>query len=391
MFLSRLFPMAVCLLVLTTACTPTVVQQPARERFFWPIPPTEPRLEFIGVYNGSELQKLTAVDELLGIKKMAFSQPSAIAVNSKGQVFVADGHDNAIAVMDFVNESFTVLSMELNQPFGLCFDSKDNLYVVERKTRNVSVYSPEHVLLFRFGEEYFKQPVRIAVDESRDRIYVSDVKLNVVQAFNLKGEYVMTIGRPGRIALPASQVAPEVLENGLDREGEFFRPYGVGVDRDGKVYVSDQGNARVQVFEPDGRFVRTFGVRGDNDRALEFSLPMGLFIDHENRIWMTDMMKQSVMAITLDPEPELYISVYGAGGAEKSQFGFKSPVTVAVDRANRVYVADILMARISVWQYLDKPYLEKNPLPGNWMERKDIMEIWYRDSGLTPPAATPLN
>jgi DNA-binding beta-propeller fold protein YncE len=69
-------------------------------------------------------------------------------------------------------------------------------------------------------------------------------------------------------------------------DGEFSQPQGLVIDGAGNVYVSDQGNDRIQVFDPQWRFLRKWGIRGSGDG--EFSRPQGLAIDGDGDVYVSD-------------------------------------------------------------------------------------------------------
>ncbi|MDA1348959.1 MAG: NHL repeat-containing protein, partial [Chloroflexi bacterium] len=58
-----------------------------------------------------------------------------------------------------------------------------------------------------------------------------------------------------------------------DADGKLNGPAGVALDDDGNVYVSDHLNHRIQCFAPDGRYLRKWGTHGSRDG--EFDLPWG--------------------------------------------------------------------------------------------------------------------
>ena len=63
-------------------------------------------------------------------------------------------------------------------------------------------------------------------------------------------------------------------------------PQGLRFDNKGNVYVSDRDNDRIQVFDPQGRFLRKWGVTGSGDG--EFRWPQGLGIDSEGNVYVSD-------------------------------------------------------------------------------------------------------
>jgi len=66
----------------------------------------------------------------------------------------------------------------------------------------------------------------------------------------------------------------------------------IAVGRTGMVYVSDSGNGRVQVFTPQGRFIRQFGSYGSGKG--QFFLPGNLVIDGSGNVYVADNQSQTL-------------------------------------------------------------------------------------------------
>jgi len=152
---------------------------------------------------------------------------------------------------------------------------------------------------------------------------------------------------------------------GLDATDEnyiLFRPNDVALDNDGNIYVLDSGNFRVQKYDPNGMFLKTFGKKGQGPGELEN--PSALSIDAENNILVNDKgvieyLDQSgkeFKRITLDPPannthiltPSKFISgrtglsfapeilpllnIFDQNGSQLSEFG--EPVEHNIPMAN---------------------------------------------------------
>jgi DNA-binding beta-propeller fold protein YncE len=72
----------------------------------------------------------------------------------------------------------------------------------------------------------------------------------------------------------------------------------IAVGPDGKVYVSDSGNGRVQVFTPAGAFIRQVGSYGSGDG--QFQLPYDLVVDPSNDLYVTDTGLNTVSKFSPD-------------------------------------------------------------------------------------------
>ena len=122
-------------------------------------------------------------------------------------------------------------------------------------------------------------------------------------------------------------------------DGDFSGPAGIAIDASGKVYVSDQNNARVEVFTPDGGYLDQFGSGGDGNGELD--LPLGIACDAAGNLYVADYQNDRVQRFAANGT---YLGQWGATGSQNG--AFSGPVDVAIDAAGDVYVADHGNARI---------------------------------------------
>jgi DNA-binding beta-propeller fold protein YncE len=127
-------------------------------------------------------------------------------------------------------------------------------------------------------------------------------------------------------------------------EGLFNEPWGVAVGPDGLVYVTDTWNHRVQVFTPDGRFVRMWSEFLAGGVLDSFWGPRGIAVDAQNRVYVTDTGKQRV--VIFDSQGN-YLTQFGSRGMVVGQLD--EPVGIAVDSAGKVYIADTWNNRVQVF------------------------------------------
>jgi len=114
--------------------------------------------------------------------------------------------------------------------------------------------------------------------------------------------------------------------------GEFDAPHQVRLDSRGDVYIADRENKRIQVFTPQGKFIRQFG---------EGIAPYGLFITPKDELFVADGLKHEVLK--LDREGKVLLR-WGGGGREPGKFLLPHGLNVGRDGA--VYVAEITGARV---------------------------------------------
>jgi DNA-binding beta-propeller fold protein YncE len=123
--------------------------------------------------------------------------------------------------------------------------------------------------------------------------------------------------------------------------GQFVSPYGIAIDQDGNVYVSDYGSEDVQKFAPDGTWLLTFGGHGSDAGQLSFQA--GVTVAPDGTIWVADFGNARIQQFTSDGA---VLSEWSGGTSDGE--GLKGPGAVAVDAAGWMYVADTIGHRVLV-------------------------------------------
>ena len=177
---------------------------------------------------------------------------------------------------------------------GMFIDAEDNLYLPVKNNHVVLKYTREGDLLLTLGArdqpsdtgwsgDYsdpavraagpFNRPSDVGLDPQGD-MYISDRYGNArVHKFSAAGELLFSWGSPGKTA-----------------PGEFHVPHGVWVHTDGRVFVADRENHRVQIFSPDGTFLNQW---------TDFARPCDIYIDSENTMYVVEL-DAFVSIVTID-------------------------------------------------------------------------------------------
>jgi peptidylglycine monooxygenase len=213
-----------------------------------------------------------------------FQAPSAVAVDSQDRVYVFQRRGPPILVFDREGQFLSAwprVSGELEDAHHIFVGPDDGVYLADRDAHQVLKYTTNGVLQMSLGNRHraamqapFNHPSDIAVAPSGE-IYVSDGYGNSsVHRFSQDGTYVSSFGSPG------------------SGPGQFRVPHSIRVANDGRVFVCDRENHRVQVFTAAGEYI---------DQWTDFKFPMGIHIDSNQVVYVTDQVPR-VSIFNLDGE-----------------------------------------------------------------------------------------
>jgi DNA-binding beta-propeller fold protein YncE/TolB-like protein len=135
-------------------------------------------------------------------------------------------------------------------------------------------------------------------------------------------------------------------EEGRD-PGKFAAPLSLCLDKNDQIYVTDSENHRVQVFDRQGRLLRTIGRRGRGNG--EFSIPTDVAVDEEGCLYVVDSRNRRVQKF--DPNGNFLLQ-FGSSGRRGDAIQFAIPTGIAVGRGGSVYVADAKLGRIQCFDRL---------------------------------------
>ena len=124
-------------------------------------------------------------------------------------------------------------------------------------------------------------------------------------------------------------------------DGELHAPSGLAFDADDNLYVVDSRNSRVQKFTKEGAWLLSWGTEGGG--AGEFNLPWGVCLDSQGHVYVADWRNDRVQKFLPDGT---FVASFGEPGHDDGQF--HRPSSVAVDGAGHVYVADWGNERVQV-------------------------------------------
>ena len=251
----------------------------------------------------------------------------------------------------------------LNRPWGVTVNSKQQIIVAERGSGQVTIYDNR----FKKIRLFHTQGVAGVTVDDTDNIYTTDRDEHTVTKFTSNGDLLLQVSKKGsnphHFSIPCGiaynktngkiyvcdqanhriQVLNTDLsfytsfgQQGCD-EGHFNNPISVTVDLTGNMYVADFSNNRIQVFTADGAFLRTWG-----DGPLNH--PSGVAVSPTGVVFVTELDGHCISSFTSVGE-----NIQSFGGKGNSKGHFNQPAGITIDSDANIIVTDRGNGRIQVF------------------------------------------
>jgi sugar lactone lactonase YvrE len=239
-------------------------------------------------------------------KDAVFNGPAGIAIDRDGNIYTAEWKGHRVRKITPAGVVTTLAGSgkagfadgtgagaSFNTPEGVALDSKGNVYVADSANNKIRKISPSGVVTTLAGsgkkdfvngvgaEAGFMDPKGIALD-AVGNVYVSD-----------KGNHQIRKITPGGVVTTLAGSGKAGSENGRGAEASFNKPFGPTVDGQGNVYVADSGNNLIRKITPSG-VVFTLagsGKAGSEDgyeSAASFNTPWGVAVDSFGTVYVSD-------------------------------------------------------------------------------------------------------
>jgi len=263
---------------------------------------------------------------------------------------------------------------------GIAVDAKDQVYVFQRSEPTVQVYRADGTLVRSWTTGNPKGTHHVRLDPEGN-VWLADFRDHVVQKYTPEGTLLLTLGEAGRASGDASHFdgptdmafLPDgavFISDGygnrrvahFDRTGRFVKqwgeagtepgqfalPHAIAVDSQGRLYVADRNNARIQVFDTSGKLLAVW------DRLI---VPWGLVVTRDDEIWVCGSSRvrqpggeawaiapppdQSVMKLDRDGKILLHTPLDRIAAPPGKSGEVDWVHAIAVDSAGNLYLGDI--------------------------------------------------
>jgi len=293
-------------------------------------------------------------------------QPSDVAVDSAGNVFIADALNDRVrkvtpggiittiagnGTSGFSGDGGPATSAQLSAPNQVVLDGAGNLFIAEYKNGRVRKVSPNGVITTVAGDGSFLfngdgvlataagiGPVGIAIDAAGN-LFIAD----------WDNERIRKVGTDGRITTVAGTGIPGFSgDGGAAVSAQISSPICVDVDSAGNLYICDYDNARLRKVTPNGVITThagngSFAFSGDGGPAVSAGLaPAGVAVDASGNVFIADYDNNRIRRVSAATITTV------AGGGPEGAIGdgpatsayVNGPSGIALDSSGNVFVAE---------------------------------------------------
>jgi len=294
-----------------------------------------------------------------------FFNPSSVALDSAGNIYVADGGDHTIRKVTS-GGVVTTLAGSSGQPgsndgsgsgalflypYAVAVDASGNVYVADSGNNNIrkvtaagSVSTLAGAVGFAGSTDgngtaaLFNMPQGIAVDAAGN-VYVADTNNSTIRKVASTGVVSTLAGAPGQTG----------GSDGTGSSARFYNPFGLAVDAAGNVYVADYDNDTVRKVTPAGvvsTLAGSAGVSGSANGqggAALLNHPEAVAVDGSGTVYVIDTSNQTVREISAGGSVTTLAGTTGVGGNANGAgpaASFFYPGGIASTGAGVLYIAD---------------------------------------------------
>ncbi len=294
-----------------------------------------------------------------------FFWPSGLAVDTAGNIYVADYLNDTIRKVTPAGLVTTLAGLagtsgtndgtgsaaRFTNPVGVAVDTNGNVYVADSNNCTIRKMTPAGVVTTLAGRAGvagsadgtnsaagFYCPNGVAVDTAGN-VYVADTYNYTIRKVTPAGVVTTLAGLAGSGG----------SADGTGSAARFGGPYGVAADSPGNVYVADSGNDTIRKVTPAGVVTTLAGLAGRSGSAdgtgsaARFNTPTGVAVDSAGNVYVADAYNYTVRKVTPAGVVTTLAGLAGSSGTNDGTGNaarFDYPNSVAVDSAGNVYVAE---------------------------------------------------
>jgi uncharacterized protein (TIGR03437 family) len=300
----------------------------------------------------------------------AIIEPYSLWLDSSGNIYFVENGDSVVrkvtvstgvittiagnATAGYSGDGSTATKAQMNFPTGGAMDSSGNIYIADSLNHRIRKINGGTIstIAGNGGLSYsgdggpatsaqLNAPEGVAVDSSGN-FYIADTFNNVVRKVSASGA-ISTFAGNGTAGYGG--------DGGAATAAQLNRPQGIAVDSGGNVYVADSQNARIRKITPGGSISSVagngtpgYGGDGAAATAAQLYVPTGVAVDSAGNLYIADFTNNRVRKVSggiITTVVGNGLAGYSGDGGPAASARVNGPVSVAVDSAGNLYIADL--------------------------------------------------
>jgi sugar lactone lactonase YvrE len=297
------------------------------------------------------------------------NSPQGVAVDSSGNVYIADTSNNRIRKIDvtsgnistvagngtggYLADNVAATGTRINAPRGVVVDSSGNLYIADTSNNRIRKVSTGGTITTYAGtgaasfsgdngaaiSATIRAPQALTLDSSGN-MYIADTTNHRIR--KITSGIITTLSGTGSGGYSG--------DNGVATSGQLSSPAGIAVDSSGNIYIGDTGNLRLRkisggnISTAAGTGSATYGGDGGVAIKAQFTSPQQIVIDSAGNFYLSDSGTHRVRKMATDGTVTTIagtgVAGYSGDNGPATSAKLNTPLGITLDSSGNLYIAD---------------------------------------------------
>ena len=328
---------------------------------------------YIADTGNHRIRKVDSTGVITTIEWKRLETPEAVAVDGVGNLYIADTDNHRIRRVDSTGTITTIagtgesgdggdggpaIQATLYYPRGVAVDSTGNLYIADTRNNRIRKVDSTGTITTIAGTGFggdggpanqasISSPGGVAVDGGGN-LYIADSTNHRIRKVDSTGTITTIVGTGG---------GGDSGDGGPAGQAKLYYPRGVAVDSGGNLYIADAGNNRIRKVDSTGTITTIAGTGdggfdGDEGPANQawLSGPGGVAVDGGGNLYIADTGNNRIRKVDSTGTITTIVGTgdrgFGEDGGPAVQAWLDTPLGVAVDSGGNLHIADTTNNRI---------------------------------------------
>jgi len=234
------------------------------------------------------------------VRDYCFLYPTSISISNDEKIFIVDNMNNSVLIFD-INKNFkSKINYNFEHPNGVTIDENGNIYIISKYTGEIVSYDKNLILRFKienFSNDSFLFPSDLYV--YKDKLYIVDSYNDRIVIFSTDGNFIKTFGQYGKGFY------------------EFDFPTSIFVDKNENIFILDNGNKRIMVYDKNLNFV----FEGKN---INLYNPISILL-YDKYLFILDKKTNEIKIFEWDGQKLSFLKTFGEfGGPLTKNYSIRS-------------------------------------------------------------------